>query len=367
MREVPITHLVSGDVLSRPVYARSGAVMLEAGTVLTEAYINRLKLLNIQRVFLRLKRTPLQEPEWVMPDINSIKNDENARMDAVQTAVGFAESPGRLESISPPIAIDKFRDLYRDLIGEIVSNRQFAEEMGVMLRTDPLLFRQALQVSMYAGIIGTAKNFDSAQMYELTLGALFSDIGMTRLPTDLIKLGRELTEAERLMVRRHTTEGYRILTKIKGMPLESAKVALQHHERYRGEGYPFGLTQKEISEFAQIVGLSDVYNALISPRHYRKAYAPEEATEYLFASGNYEFELSLIQTFLRHHRVYPASTVVQLSNGQTAYVVDTMNRPLLRPVVQIIREADGSAVPSPYLVDLEKEPYLAILRRIGDV
>ncbi|WP_276353524.1 HD-GYP domain-containing protein [Cohnella caldifontis] len=376
MRDVPVAQLQSGDVLAKPIFSRSGVILLDAGTVLTDAYITRLRSLGIDRVSLRFAPGSLwtdpsspdaydmSQAEWVLPDIARMKGDAESRKTAVQNALDFPEKMKGLERIALPIPQDKFRKQLRDMIGDIVSNRELAEELGVMFQTDPLLFQQSLHVTMCAGVIGTARNYDPQELYALTLGSLFSDVGMTRLPNDLTKVTRELTESERFKVRGHTTEGYRILSRIPGVPLESAKVALQHHERYRGEGYPYGLKRGEISEFAQIVGIADVYNALLSSRYHREAYAVEEATEYLFAAGNYEFDLSLIQTYLRHLTIYPVSTHVVLSSGQTACVVETVNRPVLRPVVQVYREADGSAIASPYLVDLEQHPTLAILRRI---
>lgn len=378
MREVPVSNLVRGDVLAKPIFSRNGVVLLDAGTVLTDTYIQRLRRLEIDRVSLRLAKGSLwtdsgtrenfdmSESDWELPDIARFKNDDNLRKDAVKAVVEFAESMRGLDRITLPIPQDKFKKQFRDMMNEIVSNREYSEELGVMLQTDPLLFQQAMHVTLCAGVIGTARNYDPSQLYQLTLGSVFTDLGMTRLPTDLTKVTRELTEAERIKVRSHTVEGYRILTKMKGVSLEAAKIALQHHERYRGEGYPYGLKNGEISEFAQIVGIADVYNALISSRHHRESYEAEEATEYLFAAGNYDFDLSLIQTYLRHLTLYPIKSSVMLSNGQTAYVVDTTNRPILRPVVQIYREADGSAIPSPYLVDLEQHPYLAIVRRLKD-
>ncbi len=377
MIEVAVTQVVSGDVLAKPVYSRNGIVLLDAGITLTDHYIQRLKNLNIDRVSLRLRRGALwsdsavqknfelSPKDWTLPDIARMKEDAASRKEAVEAAVEFAETMRGLDRIALPIPKDKFQKSFRDTIRQIVSNREFAEELSVMLQTDPLLYQQALQVTMISSAIGTAMKYDSDQVYKLTLGSFFSDIGMTRLPTDLTKVARELTESERLKVRRHTTEGYKILSKMKQVPLESAKVALQHHERYRGEGYPFGLKAGEISEFAQIVGLADVYNALISPRHHRKAFSTEEALEYLFAAGNYEFDLKLVQTYLRHLNVYPVSAHVLLNNGQSAYVVETANRPFLRPVVQVYREADGSSIASPYLVDLEQHPQLAILRKLN--
>jgi HD-GYP domain-containing protein (c-di-GMP phosphodiesterase class II) len=376
MRNVPVAHLKIGDVLAKPISSRNGVVLLEAGTVLTESYIARLKNLGVDQVSLRFRteesgadsvsagRSRKSQADWVLPDIAAMKEDADARKTAVQNALEFPERMRGLERITLPVPQEQFRIQLRDMIGDIVSNRELAEELGVMLQTDPLLFQQALQVTMCAHVIGTVRKYTPQELFDLTLGSLFSDVGMTRMPSNLTKATRELTEAERLKIRSHTTEGYRILSRIPGVSAESAKVALQHHERYRGDGYPYGLKHGEISEFAQIAGIADVYNALLSSRYHRKAYAAEEAMEYLFAAGNYEFDLSLVQTYLRHLNLYPVKTHVVLNNGQTACVVETANRPPLRPVVQVYLEADGSAIASPYLVDLEQHPALAILRRI---
>src|SRR5262249_3185187 len=113
-------------------------------------------------------------------------------------------------------------------------------------------------------------------------------------------------------------------------------------------------------EFAQIVGLADVYNALISPRHHRKPFAPAEATEYLFASGNYDFDLSLVQVFLRYLTVYPIGTVVKLSTGQIGVVLETAGRPMNRPVVQIFCESDGTVAKLPYILDLQELNHVVI-------
>lgn len=363
--------------MAKPIYSSTGVVLLDAGTVLTEAYIRRLRLLQIEQVtlrrtndeFWRVHRNSgafdLSQEDWVLPEIARMKEDTVSRNEAVKAVEQFAQSMEGLSQIKLPVSEEKFRKQLRDMLGDITANRTFAEELAVMYKTDDLLFQQALQVTMCANVIGAARQYDPNELYNLTLGSMFSDIGMTRLPNDLTKVTRELNDVERRKVHAHTMEGYRILASMKGVPLDSAKVALQHHERYNGGGYPLGLKQQEISEFAQIVGISDVVNALMSSRYHRKAYSIEEATEYLFAAGNYEFDLSLIHTYLQHLTVYPAGTHVIMNSGQTAYVVNTGDRPVLRPVVQIYREADGSTIASPYLVDLEQQPYLAILRRVN--
>jgi len=374
---VPTNQLTPGDVLAKAIHSSSGIVLLDAGTVLTEAYIRRLRMLKIETVTMRTSSAYhriIQRPvgssdssraDWVLPDIDRLKDNHESRNDAVNAARQFADTLQGLAQIKLPGPEGEFRKQFRDMFGDILSNRTFTEELGVIYQTDELLFRQSLQVTMCASVIGSVRRYDPDDLFNLTFGSLFSNIGMTRLPADLTKVARELTDAERKTVRAHTSEGYRILAGMRGVPLESAKVALQHHERYHGGGYPLGLKQQEISEFAQIVGISDVFNALLSSRYHRKAYAIEEATEYLFAAGNYEFDLSLIHTYLQHLTVYPPGTHVIMNSGQTAYVVNAAGRPVLRPVVQVYREADGSTIASPFLVDLEQHPYLAILRRVN--
>ncbi|MCD9022270.1 HD-GYP domain-containing protein [Cohnella silvisoli] len=366
--------LERGDVLAKSVHGNNGIVMLEAGTVLTEHYINRLKALNIKVVHLMIptigpsteeaKRNLLfssSSLSFHRPDINQMKNDERAREEAVKLVSEYVEKGLMSDRIALPFPEGNFRQQFRDILLEISSQPALAEELGVMMLTDRVLFEHALNVTLCSSIIGTAQKYDSAKLYELSVGALFSDIGMTRLPMDFTKVNRELSEAELALMRQHTSEGYRVLKTMKEVPPTSAQCALLHHERYRGSGYPLGMKNDSIPEYAQIVGLADVYNALGSPRHHRNAYDPGEAIEYLFAAGNYEFEWELIKSFLNHVIIYPVSTMVKLSSGQVAVVMETAGRPIQRPLVQVFCEAGGKVAKTPYMLDLQQHPNVVIV------
>jgi HD-GYP domain-containing protein (c-di-GMP phosphodiesterase class II) len=298
---------------------------------------------------------------WLSPDIDRLKNDDKAREEAVKRVKDFAEISLFQEQIVLPIAENKFREQFRDIVMEITSQKAFAEELGVIMLTDTLLFEQALHVTLSSIILGTAQGFDISKLYELSVGAMFCDIGMTRLPTDLTKINRELNESELAIMRQHTNEGFRVLKSMKEAPASSATCALLHHERYRGSGYPLAVSHESIPEFAQIVGIADVYNALISPRHHRNSYEPGEALEYLFASGNYEFNISLVQVFLQNLTIYPVSTLVKLSSGQIARVMETAGRPIQRPVVEVFCESNGSVAKSPYVLDLQEHSHIVIV------
>jgi len=363
MRIVKITELEPGDVLEKAVQNHNGVVMLEAGTVLTEPYIQRMKSLRIKYVHLAsgngasaeemdMKKRGSAAFSWERPDIAGMKNDDKPRKEAGKIISEFVNRGLMLEQIVLPFPEANFRQTFRELLMEISHQPALAEELGVMLQTDRMLFEHALNVTLCSSILGIANGMDKSRLYELAMGAMFCDIGMTRLPANLTKVNRSLEESELGILRQHTSEGYRVLKGIKEVPLSSAQCALLHHERYRGSGYPLGMTNDKIPEFAQIVAIADVYNALGSPRHHRNAYGPAEAIEYLSASGNYDFDWDLIRAFLGHVIIYPVSTKVRLSSGQLATVVETENRPIQRPLVQVYREADGKDVIVPYTVEL---------------
>ncbi|RKP47285.1 HD domain-containing protein [Cohnella endophytica] len=372
MRIIGITELETGDVLAKSVLGNNGIVMLEAGTVLTEKYIHRLRTLKIKTVYLsdasetfvadnvRASRHSLQE-SWMRSDIEEMKNNEEARKEAVKLVAEFADEERILERVALPFPESQFRQQFREMLLDIVSQPALADELSVIMQTDRILFEHALNVTLCSSVMGIAQRLDRSQQQELAVGALFCDIGMTRLPMDFTKVNRELKDSELAILRQHTSEGYRVLKGMKDIPLVSAQCALLHHERYLGTGYPLGMTVEHIPEFAQIVGIADVYNALGSPRHHRNAYRPGEAVEFLFASGNYNFDWELVKKFLNHVVIYPVSMRVKLSDGRIAQVVETAGRPIQRPVVQIVGEANGKAVESRYTLDLQQHPNVVIV------
>lgn len=376
MKLVPVGDLHPGDVLERPVYSKNGLVMLEAGTELTAQYIDRLQLLGFQSVALGKRgaaaqallasRMSVRPDEKVrnLAEIDLLRSDPAQLQETHHSLIRFIETDDSYSKIALPLAeLASFRRAYRERLLAAVSHRPIAEELSVLRQTDQALFDHTLQVSLMAGLVGAVSGMDQNAQYELAVGSLMFDVGMTRISPELLQSKRRLTDAEMAAVRMHTTLGYQVLGGIREVPDAAAKCALLHHERYRGEGYPYGIKQDKIPSMAQIVGLADVFDALISPRHHRESYPLHEAMEYLFAAGNYEFGIGVVRSFLKNMTLFPAGTAVVLSSGQTAIVKDTENRPAHKPVVLVVREPDGR-VPSPYTIDLNESPRVYVARSV---
>src|SRR5690606_13919996 len=180
----------------------------------------------------------------------------------------------------------------------------------------------------------------------------------------LLKRPEQLSIEERKLLETHPTEGFNILRKYHDISIVSAHCALQHHERFDGTGYPRGLKGSDLHLYGQIVGLPDMYDALISPRPYRKRYRTSEAIEFLFAAGGTYFDHELIKLFCSHISIYPIATMLLLNTGQTAIVVQNSELALHRPVVRIVKEADGSVPKTPYQFDLKDELHITIVKEL---
>ena len=354
-----------GDIVHKAVQGRNGVVMLEAGAVLTKHYIERLRALGFRSIAIRTRRGDGMPEEGAFDPsvIDRMKDNAEERERMADAVRSFIESDRTFASLTLPYAeAARFRREFRERVLGTLSQRPLAEELTVLRQTDPQWFEHALQVSLLANMAGDANLWDGSRLQELTVGSLLFDIGMTRLPEKLVRAKRKWTEEERRLVRQHTQLGFKVLADIREVPLQAARAALLHHERYSGEGYPFAFKGKDIPELAQIIGLADVYDALLSPRHHRDPYPGNEATEYLFAAGNYEFGIEIIQLFLKHVAALPISSVVLLSSGQLGVVESSDQRPAHRPLIRIVREADGELAKESYLIDLSQHRRLVVVR-----
>lgn len=367
MREILVEELQPGDIVHKAVYGRNGVVMLESGAVLTKNYIERLQRLGFSRITIKARRGPgtLEDDIFDPSAIERMKDSVEGRKQMVDAVRAFVESDRTFANLALPYAeAARFRREFRDRVFETLSQRPLAEELSVLMQSDKQWFEHSMQVSLLANIAGDANLWDKSRLQELTVGSLLFDIGMTRLPERLTRARRKWTEEERRLVRQHTQLGYKVLSAIKEVPVQAARAALLHHERYNGEGYPLAFKGKDIPELAQIIGLADVYDALLSPRPHREPYPGNEAMEYLFAAGNYDFGIEVIQLFLKHIAVLPISSVVRLSSGQLG-IVESVDKHLShRPIVRIIREADGEPVKESYTIDLSAHRHLVVVQTI---
>jgi HD-GYP domain-containing protein (c-di-GMP phosphodiesterase class II) len=161
-------------------------------------------------------------------------------------------------------------------------------------------------------------------------------VGKRFVEEDVLNVRRALTEVERIMIVQHPKLGYDFLKENFDFLPEVYDSVLEHHEWYNGCGYPLRRSGYDISYYARIIKVADVFDALTSKLPYHEPVSPSEAVEYIMANAGAEFDPELVDVFMRKIAVYPVGCEVSLSDGRTAVVMENYKEFILRPKVKII-------------------------------
>lgn len=197
--------------------------------------------------------------------------------------------------------------------------------------------------------------------------SLLHDIGMLKIPEEVITKPEELAKEERDPVKKHPTYGLKLLDKINSLTKSTSEVICQHHEKIDGTGYPEGKRGEEISEHAKIVAIADIYEALTHPRPYRRSrILPCDAVKMIVQEAGSSFDPKLVKVFLNYITCYPVGSFVLLNNNEIGRVILTNENLPLRPVVEIVFDSGGKPPEQPKRIDLAKSPVLSIKKAIDE-
>jgi HD-GYP domain-containing protein (c-di-GMP phosphodiesterase class II) len=147
-------------------------------------------------------------------------------------------------------------------------------------------------------------------------------------------------------------------------PEDIAVAALQHHEHWDGRGYPRGLRGEDIHLFGRVVGVADTYDAMISERPYRNSIIAYSAMKAILSDNGKRFDPQVLKAFLESMGVFPIGSIVQLNDSSVGRV--TANHPdaPLRPRVELLLDASGTALEHREHVDLLERKNLFIVKAV---
>jgi HD-GYP domain-containing protein (c-di-GMP phosphodiesterase class II) len=180
------------------------------------------------------------------------------------------------------------------------------------------------------------------------------DIGKVNMPDGLLTKEGPLNSAELKLLRSHVDFGVDILSKAGAVPTV-LEVARDHHERHDGSGYPAGKSGGDIPVFAQIVGLADAYDAMISNRVYRGAMSHEAAVRELYEMRGSAFNAEILEQFIQCLGTYPAGSLVELTTGDVAIVMQQNQVRRLRPRVMLVLDSDKNPIENFPIINLLSE------------
>lgn len=369
MKEYQTKDLLPGMVTAIPVRTKRGQLIINPNVELTRTLISRLEFYGIASVQITENKqvatpmetpkdpayfpakSPVSAPSLVSDASYSQKLKSSPEFQRFQ--VDFTLRSQDLKNCFDAYLSDGGTVNKEELLSKtisLVSPKQTTLDVFDMLhnmrQVNDSTYAHSLNVAIISRIIGKWLHFSNEELDTLTLAGLLHDIGKTKIPDEVLNKDGKLTDEEFQMIRNHPKYGYDIL---KSQPLNShiKKAALMHHERCDGSGYPMGLTMEEIDDYALIIAIADVYDAMTAARSYRAPLCPFEVIAEFEKDGLQKYKPKYILTFLENIANAYQNNRVMLSDGTSARIVLLNHRRLSKPLVQL---DDGACI------DLEKSP-----------
>jgi len=338
-----VTDLIEGQILAKAIFDENGNELLVADTKLSKRMITKIENVGIDYVHIKEKVVELFETE---------KDPAENR---------FYESTEKTKKITKEIINDIIYDStinlekYKQVIDEIFV--EILDMDAIILNLDNLkslseyYFEHAINSTVLA--VGTCMvlGLNRDLIRKIAMGIIIHDIGYEKVPNELLTKKGKLTDEEYEMVQKHVEFGYDILSKSPEIQQETLDAVLYHHENIDGSGYPKGLKSSEIPLSAKLCAVCDVYDALLSNRHYRKKLSRYDATKILIANVNTKFDKYIIKNFIKIVGHYPNGTNVILNNGYFGVVEKEDG---FEPIVRLTHTNKMEKINQKKLLDLSK-------------
>lgn len=221
---------------------------------------------------------------------------------------------------------------------------------------DMSTYSHGVKVALYMVALGRHLGFPKDDLNKLGMIGMLADVGKTLVPRALLEKPGMLSAAEYHTVKGHVELGLEALRKSITLPEEVELGIVQHHERIDGSGYPSGLEGEAISVYGRIAAIADTFAAMITPRAYANAVAPQEALMSLFEWSGQSFHGPLVEQFIEAIGVFPVGSLVELSTGEVAIIVAHNRTRRLEPKILVLTWPDKQPLAEPIARDLGTRP-----------
>jgi len=211
-------------------------------------------------------------------------------------------------------------------------------------------------VAVCALMIALSKQLglNDAQTRSAGIAGLLHDLGKAMMPMEVLNKPGKLTDEEFAIIKKHPEEGYKLLLKSTGADEIALDVVLHHHEKTDGSGYPKHFKDADISLFAKMGAVCDVYDAITSNRPYKTGWDPAESLRKMAEWTNGHFDPRIFQAFVKSVGIYPIGSLVKLNSGRLGIVIEQSEKSLLTPHVKVFFATISNCRIKPEIIDLSR-------------
>jgi HD-GYP domain-containing protein (c-di-GMP phosphodiesterase class II) len=390
MKKIEVKTLKPGISFSEPVYIEGNNLLVPSGIAIRKKDLDRLNSWGIDTVetngnIILVTDTEKKDPVEKNEKKNNVKAASNLPANkpidksAPETSAGEVAAPEAAPAKKAPsmlslTEVQENAEAYRsyiDLIERLdevfssIANAVSVEVRSIDNITSRLLqairdqrdsiigyilggeiaghelAKSSVNTAILSALIAQELKIPSHRVMQIITGALLHDVGMLRLPKEILDKKGGLSEAELQRMQAHPLYTYKIISKELLYPEDVGLVALQHHERWDGEGYPRRLAGTDIDQGARIVSVADAFEAMVSKKSYRNSMVGYQAMKNLLSDNSRRFDPDILKAFIQTMGIYPIGSIILLNNGSLARVIEVQGDAPLRPKIRVLVDEFG--------------------------
>lgn len=244
------------------------------------------------------------------------------------------------------------KHLVEEISASIARNPIALISLARLKTSDDYTYMHSVAVCALMIALSKQLGLSAEQTYSAGVAGLLHDIGKALMPPEILNKPGKLTDDEFSIMKRHPAEGHKLLLSSAGAGEMTLDVVLHHHEKIDGSGYPKGLNDSEISLYAKMGAVCDVYDAITSNRPYKREWDPAESLAKMSEWTKGHFSPAVFQAFVKCVGIYPVGSLVKLKSGRLGVVIDQSKKSLLKPLVKVFYSTLSQARIPPQVVDL---------------
>jgi len=243
--------------------------------------------------------------------------------------------------------------LVEEISNSVLRNPGALISLARLKTADDYTFMHSVAVCALMIALARQLGLDEKQTRDAGMAGLLHDLGKAMIPMEILNKPGKLTDAEFDIVKTHPAEGHKLLLSGNGISEMTLDVCLHHHEKVDGSGYPKGLNNENMSLFAKMGAICDVYDAVTSNRPYKAGWDPAESIKRM-AEWKGHFDPVIFQAFVKSLGIYPVGSFVRLESGKLGVVTEQGEHSLLKPKVKVFFSTKSQAYIKPETIDLAR-------------
>lgn len=256
-------------------------------------------------------------------------------------------------SLGRPINVQIAKKAVSDCVQSIMNSPDALLWLTQLKNADEYTSQHSMNVCILSIALGRQIDLSEAELEDIGLCGMMHDMGKMKIPLQVLNKPGRFEPEELAIMQTHPKVGAGLLMSSSGFPGCVIDAAYGHHERLDGKGYPRGLKAEYIAPYTRIVTIADMYDAISSDRVYKKGRTHLEAINILTKACGDQLDNNLVIKFIEGLGIYPPGSIVEMTNGEVAVVIETNPVKKLKPKVTMLLSEQKKRV-KPRLVDLAK-------------